>query len=216
MSSLKLKREKYLVMSGVMEYMVTFKIPIHNFDEVDPGYNFSNDSRPQQNSGQRTQNDSDRKHSNLFSRNSPERDILNEDLDSINKRLKTDAANGNPDSETLKFADPSFGAKNITDQGSMAQKQPAKQKISALNFAKIKSQQNKEEIFSTLEQLKLEGIEANEMESSEDDVCMIDFEMPSDPKKGELRLKLLVEEENITISLDRSKEHKKMMKFTAG
>ena len=40
--------------------------------------------------------------------------------------------------------------------------------------------------------------------------------MPGDQKKAELRLKLLMEEDNITISLDRSKEHKKMMKFTAG
>lgn len=43
---------------------------------------------------------------------------------------------------------------------------------------------------------------------------IVEFFMPSDLKKGELRLKLLLEDENITISLDKSKEHKKMMKFT--
>ena len=56
-----MRQEKYLVMSGIMEYLVSFKIPIHTFDEVDSGLAHRSEARNLPNSGPKIQTESDRK-----------------------------------------------------------------------------------------------------------------------------------------------------------
>lgn len=68
---------------------------------------------------------------------------------------------------------------------------------------------------STLNKLAQESIHFKENWIDEEDCILIEFWMPSKISKGEIRLKLFLEENNISVGLDKSKDHKKMIKKTA-
>lgn len=151
---IKLKHEKYLVLQGVMEYLISFKIPMRDFDEVEPGQVLSNETRQMVNSGTRIETNSDRKQSNLFSRNSPEKDNLNEEFDIVTKRIKLSVGNpassnqiGKPENQQ----EQQKSGANIDSETSAQKIHSPKSYSTALAFPKIKNKQNLQEINSTLE-----------------------------------------------------------------
>lgn len=82
-------------------------------------------------------------------------------------------------------------------------------------FSKLTNPDLKQRLLAVLNKLRTENIVYKENQVDEDDCILIEFWMPSDPLKGEIRLKLFLEDNNMAVGLDKSKSHKKMIKFTA-
>ena len=85
----------------------------------------------------------------------------------------------------------------------------------AMPFSKLRNFDLKTRLLNVLKKLSAEHIVYKENPIDEDDCILIEFWMPSDPSKGEIRLKLFCEENSIAVGLDKSKCHKKMIKKTA-
>ena len=194
-------------MEGIISYQKTFKISQTNIpaDATVPG------------SSQNTQRMDYQAESNfdyelgkrqLMSRNSPDKDFIHEEITQIRKQLK---ASSNLAKEQEQDVDQDQDLSKVQLQSNL----PGTPVVQKELFEKLSDEEMKSGLLKILDDLKQEDIECKENPTEEEDCILIEFWMPIDPSKGEIRLKLFLEEANISVGLDKSKDHKKMIKFTA-
>ena len=194
-------------MEGIISYQKTFKISQTNIpaDATVPG------------SSQNTQRMDYQAESNFdyelgkrqfMSRNSPDKDFIHEEITQIRKQLK---ASSNLAKEQEQDVDQDQDLSKVQLQSNL----PGTPVVQKELFEKLSDEEMKSGLLKILDDLKQEDIECKENPTEEEDCILIEFWMPIDPSKGEIRLKLFLEEANISVGLDKSKDHKKMIKFTA-
>ena len=82
-------------------------------------------------------------------------------------------------------------------------------------FRKLRDMENRHKLKKVLSFLGNQGMVYKELETSDEFTMIVCFRMPSEPSKGEIRLKIFIEDSVCSVGFDQSKSHKKMIKKAA-